>query len=90
MPLVLIILGALWVYWARGDMLDIIVSSSLFGKRSAARVMTFCSIYFLPNDKFTGFGPPEFEIISKSIDLDVQILDLEFPSQGLTIQIYDF
>ena len=37
--IILIILGALWVYRALGDMLSIIVSNSHFGKRSAARVM---------------------------------------------------
>ena len=44
-----IILTALWVYRAHGDMLSIIVSNSHFGKRSAARVMTIFSFHFLPD-----------------------------------------
>ena len=45
----LIILGAIWVYQALGDMLSIIVSNSDFGKRTAARVMTIFSLHFPPN-----------------------------------------
>ena len=88
--IILIILGALWVYQALGDMLSIIVSNSHFGKRSAARVMTIVSFHFLPNDRFTGFGRPDFDIVSKIIDLDVQTLDWELQIKDLNVRIYDF
>ena len=38
--IILIILGALWVHQTLGDMLNIIVSNSHFGKRPTAREMT--------------------------------------------------
>ena len=41
--IILIVLGAFWVYQALGDMITIVVSNSHFGKRSAARVMTALS-----------------------------------------------
>ena len=47
--IILIIFGAFWMYRALEDMLSIIVSNSHFGKRSTARVMTICSLHFLPN-----------------------------------------
>ena len=37
-----------------------IVSNSYFGKRSAVRVMTVLRLHFLVNDKFTGFGLPDY------------------------------
>ena len=47
--IILIVLGALWVYQTLGDMLAIIVSNSHFGKRYIARVMNIFSPHFLPN-----------------------------------------
>ena len=38
--IILIILGALWVYRSLGDMLSIVVSNSHFGTRLGARDMT--------------------------------------------------
>ena len=54
--------------------------------------MTIFSSHFLPNAKFTGFGHHIFEIISKIIDLDVQIFDfsLEKCKKQLKGQILDF
>ena len=36
------------MYWAHGDLLTIIVSNSLFGKRPATRVITFLAPLFYP------------------------------------------
>ena len=73
--MIIIVLGASWVYQTFGDILASIVSNSHFGKRSAALVMTFSCFHFLPNDQLTGFGCQIFEILSKSIDLDVQMIN---------------
>ena len=48
-PVILIVLGALWVYRTLGDMLTSIVSNSNFGKRSAARDMAIVGSHFLPS-----------------------------------------
>ena len=47
--IILIMLGAPWVHRALGDTLNSIASTSHFGKRSAARVMTISSFDFLTN-----------------------------------------
>ena len=56
-PFVLIILGALWVYRAFGDMLSIIVSNSHFAKRSAARVNVYTVYNALAGSGSVGFWP---------------------------------
>ena len=47
--IILIILGALWVYQPLGDMPSIIVSNLHFGKLSAARAMAIVSLHLLTN-----------------------------------------
>ena len=47
--IILVILGALWVYGVLGDILTSIVSNFQFGKRSVARDMTISGFHFLAN-----------------------------------------
>ena len=46
--IILIILGALWVYGALGDILSSIMSNSHFRKRPGARDMMICFAIFKP------------------------------------------